>query len=892
MKKKEDQRGITPGQRDDKVDVIPAPSLPYDQGLGNELLTAVDVGDLLKVEDLLTELKSSGRSLDIRDNEGLNAYAHAISEGLLSVVISLLRAKAPLGDALLRATAASFEDAVKVICSYTKTLPKEEREEILECHCDNDDFHRSMTPLKMAAIRNNFVTVQLLLSAGARPVVEPKLEGLADATLSEVVEYLDIYRALSSEAYLGLAYQNALGNAFRLTGRLRKIAGVWEAVNSEFYAMADGVEKFAASLLDYIANSYELRTLFRQRVQKNVTHEVSQIQTAVDYQQKQFVAHAYTQKMLGNAYYRSLQAIGPFLLKLVTVLSIIGYPFICLAYLLVQGEKLEAFLRIPHVKMCLFFGADLAFLACTSAVIVSDEDNVLLFLLLLLFCLALSWKHVCAMFQFGLADVTGDPMIGLEVLLVGMTYVVMMCKGISGLMDIYLDRTQERYDDRLSLIVNRSVVSAARRDSTIQASLDWDDPNVVANTVFGVVVILSVMRAFNTILKTYHDMFFIWEATVGAVRDIAKFLIIFFAYLLAFSVGLFAVHSVQVVLDDSRCDDSYEYCGLADPSYRSIPVSMLTLWWWLNGFGNRPPWLTSDLIGVIHVVLILIYLVVVLVLINTLVAMLGSRFAEVEGNSQTEWKFGRTKLWLQFIQTDISIPPPFNLLPTSGYVIRRLKKCFTSSSIKGSSKTEPEKPSTHSDEGDPRAVMKLILNRYNTTNIEKPADDDCISTDDVRAIREDFVTVKFNIQTQLRIVEEMLTVIEFQSDDVLSTLPTMDGINDRCGSTRSSLGDIYSHEYPVLDVDMDNIQEVILDVEEELMYEPKVPVKVPPPKDPPKRVKSFQMPPKKPPELKRHGSLALLMASMFEGGRTIDVDHVVKEELELYREKGGFQSKP
>ena len=88
--------------------------------------------------------------------------------------------------------------------------------------------------------------------------MEPKLERLAEAGLSVVTEYLDVYRALSSEAYLGLAHSNALSNAFKLTGRLRKIGDVWEAVNKDFYDLAEQVEQFAASLLNYIVKPYEV----------------------------------------------------------------------------------------------------------------------------------------------------------------------------------------------------------------------------------------------------------------------------------------------------------------------------------------------------------------------------------------------------------------------------------------------------------------------------------------------------------------------------------------------------------------------------------------------------------------------------------------------------------
>ena len=39
---------------------------------------------------------------------------------------------------------------------------KEERYAIMDCHCDNDDFHQDVTPIVLAAQRNDFTIVKVM----------------------------------------------------------------------------------------------------------------------------------------------------------------------------------------------------------------------------------------------------------------------------------------------------------------------------------------------------------------------------------------------------------------------------------------------------------------------------------------------------------------------------------------------------------------------------------------------------------------------------------------------------------------------------------------------------------------------------------------------------------
>ena len=115
-------------------------------------------------------------------------------------------------------------------------------------------------------------------------------------------------------------------------------------------------------------------------------------------------------------------------------------------------------------------------------------------------------------------------------------------------------------------------------------------------------------------------------------------------------------------------------------------------------------------------------------------------------------------------------------------------------------------------------------------------------------------------------------------------VPSMDEINDVIPTTNEKIYEMFKEGFPVIDVDMDRIQETIKDVEDVLNYRPEVP-----PKPEPRRQSApaeIPVPPPKPiTKSPTRASLTLRMASMFEGGRTILQDQEVWLEVERYRKR-------
>ncbi|CAB4064662.1 unnamed protein product [Lepeophtheirus salmonis] len=55
---------------------------------------------------------------------------------------------------------------------------------------------------------------------------------------------------------------------------------------------------------------------------------------------------------------------------------------------------------------------------------------------------------------------------------------------------------------------------------------------------------------------------------------------------------------------------------------------------------------------------------VVLIMLNLLISLMTNTFANIQKNSDTEWKFSRASIWLKHFNDQRSVPVPFNIFPS------------------------------------------------------------------------------------------------------------------------------------------------------------------------------------------------------------------------------------
>ncbi|XP_074228632.1 GPI-linked NAD(P)(+)--arginine ADP-ribosyltransferase 1 isoform X3 [Camelus bactrianus] len=69
-------------------------------------------------------------------------------------------------------------------------------------------------------------------------------------------------------------------------------------------------------------------------------------------------------------------------------------------------------------------------------------------------------------------------------------------------------------------------------------------------------------------------------------------------------------------------------------------------------------------------------IVMVIVLLNMLIAMITNSFQKIEDDADVEWKFARSKLYLSYFREGLTLPVPFNILPSPKAIFYLLRRIF------------------------------------------------------------------------------------------------------------------------------------------------------------------------------------------------------------------------
>ena len=116
--------------------------------------------------------------------------------------------------------------------------------------------------------------------------------------------------------------------------------------------------------------------------------------------------------------------------------------------------------------------------------------------------------------------------------------------------------------------------------------------------------------------------------------------------------------------------------------------------WYQCFAGNHA---TSVVEGVGMLLFAIYHVAVLIVLINMLIAMMSHSFEDIQGDCDVEWKFARTRLWMNYIDEGSTLPVPFNMIPTPKsfrYAWRALRELVCCSNSKGIHEYETNKKQT------------------------------------------------------------------------------------------------------------------------------------------------------------------------------------------------------
>ena len=128
------------------------------------------------------------------------------------------------------------------------------------------NFTPDVTPLVLAAHRNNYEILKMLLDRGATIPVphdvkcscEECVESSSEDSLRFSLSRINAYKALASPSLIALSSKDPIITAFQLSDELKRLGKLESQFKEEFAKLRKIVQEFAVGLVEQARTSYEL----------------------------------------------------------------------------------------------------------------------------------------------------------------------------------------------------------------------------------------------------------------------------------------------------------------------------------------------------------------------------------------------------------------------------------------------------------------------------------------------------------------------------------------------------------------------------------------------------------------------------------------------------------
>ncbi|XP_066284312.1 short transient receptor potential channel 4-like [Branchiostoma lanceolatum] len=657
-----------------------------------QFLFAVQNGDVEKTRALL-ERNAVRHEFDINtsDDVGRTAIELAVCNQHEDVVELLLYFNVHLGNSLLFAVDRGNCRLVERLIRYTKNTNNTGP----PMSSKDSAFAPEVTPLVLAAQRNDYKVMRLLLSHHCTITPPPALIG--QRVLIQTSTRLNILRALCSPYYISLTSSDPFQTAFGLTGELNEMMVMDSQHAHEYRALADQCGDFAADLLGQVQDVDELVTVMSgedwskdREGAKGLCMQTMQL--AASNNQIRFVNKDVSQGLLLSMWAEKVKwwNRSPILAQLLFGLLVSAVcPLLIIVYRMEAKSYVGEFIATPVTRYICEIGLRLwfmVFLLLATFRVDSSEATVLdtlnrqsrasppsiveWFLLvwiagmLIQMCTNL-WRHGA---RRHLTSVWGV----VEMILLFLLVTIIGLRGLS----------YGRYQ----------FLDYAALPSWERFRIHWDpySPALVAEALMAPCLILSVIRLIPFGILNRHIGPFLMALKV-LVRNIIMLAFLYFLVLFSFAWALYYLYWYYTTGHEITCTEGTDYhvtvnetyanssftlgavpCGTPHP-FGSMENSLRALFF--SGFfiiDATPLDLTLTRNGTVigygslmtygtGVSMYFLYIVLQWILALSVIGVLAGSFRKPE---KEDWIFVRSKFMLRYFGRQWNPPAPFNLVPT------------------------------------------------------------------------------------------------------------------------------------------------------------------------------------------------------------------------------------